>query len=146
MKVRPLRRAELPVDTMLLARFLIGKTLVHQTREGRMSGRIDVERTWSARRRVPGARTIEPAVAQHDALKVGSSEDGPLQRVHAARRDGVDWTHAAPKHRALVTAGTRHTPTPAPRTRGGAHRTHAAQHRAPVTTPPDTPPPSTARW
>ena len=39
MKVRPLRRAELPVDTMLLARFLIGKTLVHQTREGRMSGR-----------------------------------------------------------------------------------------------------------
>jgi DNA-3-methyladenine glycosylase len=35
-----LRRADLPVDTALLARFLIGKTLVHDHPAGRMSGRI----------------------------------------------------------------------------------------------------------
>jgi len=35
-----LRRADLPVDTATLARFLIGKTLVHDHPHGRMSGRI----------------------------------------------------------------------------------------------------------
>jgi DNA-3-methyladenine glycosylase len=35
-----LRRADLPVDTATLARFLIGKTLVHDLPDGRMSGRI----------------------------------------------------------------------------------------------------------
>lgn len=37
---RPLRRPELPVDTRQLARYLIGKTLVHDSPEGRMAGRI----------------------------------------------------------------------------------------------------------
>jgi DNA-3-methyladenine glycosylase len=37
---RRLRRADLPVDTANLARFLIGKTLVHDHPGGRMSGRI----------------------------------------------------------------------------------------------------------
>jgi DNA-3-methyladenine glycosylase len=37
---RRLRRAELPADTATLARFLIGKTLVHDHPAGRMSGRI----------------------------------------------------------------------------------------------------------
>lgn len=37
---RPLRRAELPVGTVALARYLIGKTLVHDLPEGRLSGRI----------------------------------------------------------------------------------------------------------
>jgi DNA-3-methyladenine glycosylase len=39
-KVRRLRRAELPVDTVGLARYLIGKTLVHNLPGGTASGRI----------------------------------------------------------------------------------------------------------
>ncbi len=39
-KLRRLRRAELPVDCEALARFLIGKTLVHDSSEGRTAGRI----------------------------------------------------------------------------------------------------------
>ncbi len=38
--IRRLRRSELPVNTVKLARYLIGKTLVHDSRIGRMSGRI----------------------------------------------------------------------------------------------------------
>jgi len=38
--VRRLRRAELPVDTLKLARYLIGKVVVHDTESGRLSGRI----------------------------------------------------------------------------------------------------------
>ena len=37
---RRLRRAELPVDTVGLARYLVGKTLVHSVAEGTLSGRI----------------------------------------------------------------------------------------------------------
>src|ERR1700683_1024007 len=37
---RRLRRSELPVDTVELARYLIGKTLVHDLDSGRRSGRI----------------------------------------------------------------------------------------------------------
>jgi DNA-3-methyladenine glycosylase len=37
---RRLRRAELPVDTIELAHYLIGKTLVHKARGRRTSGRI----------------------------------------------------------------------------------------------------------
>ena len=39
-RVRRLRRSELPVDTEDLARYLIGKTLVHDLPDGRLSGRI----------------------------------------------------------------------------------------------------------
>jgi DNA-3-methyladenine glycosylase len=38
--LRPLGRAELPVDTVKLARYLIGKILVRDLPEGRISGRI----------------------------------------------------------------------------------------------------------
>lgn len=38
--VRRLRRSELPVDTVALARFLIGKVVVHDLPAGRLSGRI----------------------------------------------------------------------------------------------------------
>jgi DNA-3-methyladenine glycosylase len=38
--IRRLRRAELPIDTVDLTRYLIGKTLVHDVPEARLSGRI----------------------------------------------------------------------------------------------------------
>jgi len=39
-KIQRLRRSQLPIDTVNLARYLIGKTLVHDHPTGRMSGRI----------------------------------------------------------------------------------------------------------
>jgi DNA-3-methyladenine glycosylase len=39
-RIRRLRRSELPADTIKLARYLIGKTLVHDMPRGRLSGRI----------------------------------------------------------------------------------------------------------
>ena len=39
-RLRRLRRAELPADTVELARYLIGKVVVHDTDAGRWSGRI----------------------------------------------------------------------------------------------------------
>ncbi len=39
-RLRRLRRAELPVDTIALARYLVGKMLVHDLPRGRLAGRI----------------------------------------------------------------------------------------------------------
>src|SRR5271170_5193993 len=39
-RLRRLRRVELPVDTVKLARYLIGKVVVHDVPAGRLSGRI----------------------------------------------------------------------------------------------------------
>ena len=39
-RIRRIRRSELPVHTVELARFLIGKTLVHDLPRGRLTGRI----------------------------------------------------------------------------------------------------------
>ncbi len=40
LKFRRLTRKELPADTLALARFLIGKVVIHDLPEGRLSGRI----------------------------------------------------------------------------------------------------------
>jgi DNA-3-methyladenine glycosylase len=40
LRIRRLRRAELPVDTLELAKYLIGKTLVHDLPRARVAGRI----------------------------------------------------------------------------------------------------------
>jgi DNA-3-methyladenine glycosylase len=40
LKITRLTRADLPKSTVALARYLIGKTLVHDTRRGRIAGRI----------------------------------------------------------------------------------------------------------
>jgi DNA-3-methyladenine glycosylase len=39
-RIRRLRRTELPSDTIALARFLVGKVVVRESAEGRVSGRI----------------------------------------------------------------------------------------------------------
>ncbi len=39
-RLRRLRRAELPVDAVQLARYLVGKVVVHDVADGRLSGRI----------------------------------------------------------------------------------------------------------
>lgn len=40
LRLRRVRRAELPIDTLALARYLVGKVVVHDTAAGRLSGRI----------------------------------------------------------------------------------------------------------
>ena len=40
LRIRPLKRADLPVDTLELAKYLIGKTLVHELARARVAGRI----------------------------------------------------------------------------------------------------------
>jgi DNA-3-methyladenine glycosylase len=40
LRIRRLRRTELPIDTIALARYLIGKTLVHDLSRVRLAGRI----------------------------------------------------------------------------------------------------------
>src|SRR5271155_3550301 len=39
-RLRRLRRTEFPADTVKMARYLIGKVVVHDTDSGRLSGRI----------------------------------------------------------------------------------------------------------
>src|SRR5207253_9671846 len=46
--IRRIRRPELPVDTVALSRFLIGKVVVHDLPAGRVSGRIVEIEAYSA--------------------------------------------------------------------------------------------------
>ena len=60
-RIRRLRRAELPVDTVKLARYLIGKTVVHDSPRGRLAGRIVETEAYpvgdAAGHAFPGLRT-----------------------------------------------------------------------------------------
>src|ERR1700730_2597577 len=40
LRIRRVRRADLPIDTIDLARYLVGKTLVHDLPRARLAGRI----------------------------------------------------------------------------------------------------------
>lgn len=70
---RPLKRTELPVDTIALARFLLGKLVVRETPQGRMTGRI-VE-TEAYPQRDPAAHHFRGLTARNKTIF--------LQRGHA---------------------------------------------------------------
>lgn len=72
-KIRRLRRSELPVNTLAMARYLIGKTLVLELRGGRISGRIvEVE-----------AYPLGDAAAHHFRGETRSNRSLFLRRGHA---------------------------------------------------------------
>ena len=70
---RPLRRAELPIDTIALARFLLGKLVVRETPQGRMTGRIVEDEAYPQR---------DPA-AHHFRGPTPRTKSMFLQRGHA---------------------------------------------------------------
>jgi DNA-3-methyladenine glycosylase len=64
-RIRRLRRAELPVDTVELARYLIGKTLVHDLPRGRPS------ETSSGRPSETSSRRLSGRIVETEAYPVG---------------------------------------------------------------------------
>ena len=64
--IRRLRRAELPSDTVLLARFLIGKFVVHDSAEGRVAGRVVESEAYLADD--PASHSYRGRTARNDSM------------------------------------------------------------------------------
>ena len=117
----PLLRDDLPVDTVELARFMIGKYLVHDLPEGRMSGRIveteayplgdSTSHAFIGRRPHNGSMFLAPGHAyvrltyglsymlNMSAEARGGRRRHPVARDRAARRPAADGS-AAPRRAA----------------------------------------------
>src|SRR5947208_637671 len=80
-----LKRADLPVDTAALARFLIGKTLVRDAPEGRTSGRIVEAEAY-----VPGDASGHAYVGTHRNLEGNAAPPALLRSGKLARQRTVD--------------------------------------------------------
>ena len=81
-RLRPLHRAQLPVDTVALARFLIGKAVVHDVESGRLSGRVVETEAY------PVADAAGHAFRGKTARNTPSSwsEDTPMCTSYTGRR------------------------------------------------------------
>jgi DNA-3-methyladenine glycosylase len=110
----PLRRNDLPVDTVDLARFMLGKYLVHDLREGRVAGRIveteaypigdSTNHAWPGRRAYNGSMFLERGHAYvrltygiYNVINVVSEREGTGAAVLIRALEpieGIEWMQA----------------------------------------------------
>ncbi len=125
-RLRRLRRAELPLDTLALARFLIGTIVVHDSAAGRLSGRI-VE-----------TEAYPPGDSASHAFRGRTPRNGSmfLSRGHAY----VYFTYGScfMLNVASEDAGHRRRCAVARGRAARGHRDHAALARCDATSRPDT--------
>ena len=105
---RRLRRTEFPVNTVELARYLVGRVVVHDTDDGRLSGRIVETEAYPAGDSAGHAFRGETRRNSSVFLRRGSAYGadlldltrGPGRLTEAmqidVRQDGVDLCAAAP--------------------------------------------------
>ncbi|SIT48070.1 putative 3-methyladenine DNA glycosylase [Paraburkholderia piptadeniae] len=110
----PLRRNDLPVDTVDLARFMLGKYLVHDLREGRVAGRIveteaypvgdSTNHAWPGRRAYNGSMFLARGHAYvrltygiYNVINVVSEREGTGAAVLIRALEpveGIEWMQA----------------------------------------------------